>query len=48
MKNDPYVTPDEISYNTLIKGCAITRDLELGSQMIKEMKELNLQPNDIS
>jgi pentatricopeptide repeat protein len=48
MKNDPYVNPDEITYNTIIKGCAISKDLDLGWEMIYEMKKLNLYPNDIS
>lgn len=48
MKKDENVKPDEISFNTIIKGCALTRKLDLGDKILREMKEFNLIPNDIS
>jgi len=33
MKNDDNVKPDEISYNTIIKGCSIVKNYELGDNM---------------
>lgn len=40
--------PDAITYNTLIKGCALMRNIGLGDKLLREMKEMHLEPNDIS
>lgn len=48
MKLDERVKPDAITQNTLIKGCALMRNMVLGDKLLAEMKEYQLEPNDIS
>lgn len=37
MKTSTYLKPDVITFNTLIKGCSIIKNLNLGEQIMSEM-----------
>ena len=47
-KDDSEVKPDEISYNTLIKGCARNKDLETAFKIFNSMEKSGVQPNDVT
>lgn len=42
------VQPDEITFNTIIKGCALNKDTALAFTYFEEMKSLGLHPNDVT
>lgn len=42
------VRPDEITYNTIIKGCSLNKDMELAFKYFEEMKARGLHPNDVT
>lgn len=48
MKQNPSIKCDEITYNTLIKGCGRTHSTSQAKQFFKEMKEIGLAPNRIT
>jgi pentatricopeptide repeat protein len=41
-------SPDEISYNTIIKGCAKSKNLETAFKMFNSMLKNDLRPNDVT
>ncbi|CDW75338.1 UNKNOWN [Stylonychia lemnae] len=43
-----YVRPDEISFNTIIKGCSQERKLSMAFEMFNLMKRCDLKPNDVT
>lgn len=45
---DSKVKPDEITFNTLIKGYSMNRDKENAFKVFEEMKSFNLKPNDVT
>lgn len=42
------VQPDEITFNTIIKGCALNKDTTLAFTYFEEMKTRGLHPNDVT
>jgi len=38
MKHKSHIKPDLITFNTLIKGCALHLDWRLGLQLMEEVK----------
>lgn len=48
MKKDTSLKLDEISYNTLIKGCCKAKKLNRAIDFYEEMKKLGIRPNRIT
>jgi len=48
MKATPSIQLDEITYNTLIKGCGRKKRLNDAISLFEEMKERGITPNRIS
>lgn len=48
MKSSKNICLDEITYNTLIKGCGRKKRLQDAINLFEEMKEMNIFPNRIS
>jgi pentatricopeptide repeat protein len=48
MKSSENITLDEITYNTLIKGCGRKKRLNDAIALFEEMKTMNISPNRIS
>ncbi len=48
MKNDPTVCLDEISFNTLIKGCCRSKKLAQAIMFFQDMKQMGVKPNRIT
>jgi pentatricopeptide repeat protein len=46
MKRNPQFKPDEITYNTLIDGCARQGLFEKGMQYLREMQEVGVRPSN--
>ena len=46
--NKKDLIPDQITFNTLIKGCCKVRDFDNSQRYFKEMKKINLKPNRIT
>eukprot|EP00347_Sterkiella_histriomuscorum_P013026 403366299 len=46
--NHHFMRPDEISFNTIIKGCAQEKKLQLAFEMFNLMKMQCLKPNDVT
>lgn len=42
------VNPDEITFNTIIKGCALNKDVKLAFSYFEEMRTRGLTPNDVT
>ena len=42
------VTPDQITFNTLIKGCCRNKDFENAMKYFREMRKYSLKPNRIT
>jgi pentatricopeptide repeat protein len=42
------VNPDEITFNTIIKGCALNKDVKLAFSYLEEMRTRGLTPNDVT
>ena len=42
------MSPDEITFNTIIKGCCKNKNLETALTYFKRMRSFNLQPNRIT
>jgi len=47
-RNDSKVKPDEISYNTIIKGYSLNKKLDKAFETFNQMIESNLSPNDVT
>jgi len=47
-KEDSKVKPDEITFNTLIKGYSMNRDMENAFRVFEDMKGFGLKPNDVT
>jgi pentatricopeptide repeat protein len=47
-KQHSLIRPDEISFNTIIKGCAQEKKLGLAFDMLSLMKQQGLKPNDVT
>jgi len=48
MKSDPTVYLDEITFNTLIKGCCRSKKLAQAVMFFQEMKQMGVKPNRIT
>ena len=46
MKRNPDLTPDEVTFNTLMDGCARHGFYERGMQLLEEMSNMNLVPSN--
>lgn len=47
-KNATDEKPDEVSYNTIIKGCAKTKQLDTAFKIFNNMIENGVKPNDVT
>ncbi|CAI2372013.1 unnamed protein product [Moneuplotes crassus] len=47
-QNGEGARPDEISYNTIIKGCAKARKLDIAFKIFSSMTESGLKPNEVT
>lgn len=50
LNGDSFFKPDEVTFNTLIKGCSLERRLEKALNLFNQMKDepYNLHPNDVT
>jgi len=46
--NESKVKPDEITFNTIIKGFSMKKDMENAFKVFEEMKSVGLKPNDVT
>lgn len=46
--NEPNEKPDEISYNTIIKGCARAKQLKTAFAIFNSMTKNGLKPNEVT
>jgi pentatricopeptide repeat protein len=42
------IKPDEISYNTIIKGCGQTKNLSKAFEFLNRMKKCSVKPNEVT
>lgn len=45
---DSELSPDEITFNTIIKGCCKNKDFETAMRYFNKMKDFHLKPNRIT